>query len=138
MFDMKSFSMIKKSILLITGLMLIQTALYARQQDEDKKLVYKLNIMQDIMPMWKVREQLVKSITLRVDIDRMKPEPLRSFMQTCDDNRGQCKLYFDVVADDLPESARLHARKFVIDPTPDLLKEAANVFGRDNVILAGE
>lgn len=95
-------------------------------------------IVQDIMPMWKVREQLVKSITLRVDIDRMKPEPLRSFIQTCDDNRGQCKLYFDVVADDLPDSARLHARKFVIDPTPELLKEAANVFGRDNVILAGE
>lgn len=50
MCEMKLFSMIKKGILLIAGLVLIHTTLFARQQDEDKKLVYKLNIMQNIMP----------------------------------------------------------------------------------------
>ncbi|MFW5955220.1 MAG: OB-fold nucleic acid binding domain-containing protein [Rhodothermales bacterium] len=95
-------------------------------------------IVQDILPMWKVREQLVKSIVLRVNIDRAKPDRLLSFRNVCDVNRGQCKLYFELIGDDLTQPTRLHARRFVVDPTPDVMREAAATFGRDNVILQGE
>ncbi len=95
-------------------------------------------IVQDILPMWKVREQLVKSMTLQVDIDRMKPEMMIAFRDVCDLNRGNCALYFNVIADDLPEPGRVHARRFVVDPTPELMREAAAIFGRENVVLHGE
>lgn len=95
-------------------------------------------IVQEIYPMWKVREQLVRSISLRVDIDRIKPERLSAFRDVCDVNRGTRSLYFDVLADDLHEPGRILARKFVVEPTPELLLEAATIFGRENVILHGE
>lgn len=95
-------------------------------------------IVQDIYPMWKVREQLVKSITLKVDIDLVKPERLIAFRDVCDVNRGNCNLYFDVTAADLQEPGRILARKFVIEPTPDLMREAAAAVGRNNVILHDE
>jgi DNA polymerase III subunit alpha len=95
-------------------------------------------IVQDIWPMWKVREQMVKSVTLNVDIEQAEKSSLDSFRDICELNRGQCKLYFNVLTPELLEPAKLHARKYVVDPTPDLMTTAAKLFGRDNIILAGE
>src|SRR5690606_16816923 len=53
-------------------------------------------VAQDVIPMWKVREQLVKSIVLRVDPELAQPEALEQLRTLCDSNRGRCKLYFDV------------------------------------------
>jgi DNA polymerase III subunit alpha len=95
-------------------------------------------IVQDIWPMWKVREQMVKSITLGVDIHRMKKADLDAFREVCDANRGQCKLYFDVRLDELEQPARLHARRFVVDASQELMTSAAKIFGRESVFLSGE
>ena len=96
-------------------------------------------IARDVFPMWKVREQLVKAIVLRVEIDRIHESDIDTLRSLCEDNRGQCKLYFDL---DLPETPsgtqRVRSRTFVVDPTPELMNGMAGLFGRDNVILQGE
>ncbi len=96
-------------------------------------------IVQDVTPMWQVREQMIKSIVVRVQTDLFKePDTISELRQLCDDNRGSCKLYFDIDTPDLTSPQRVHSRKFVVDPTPDLMQGISRLFGRDNVMVQGE
>ncbi len=96
-------------------------------------------IGRDVLPMWKVREQLVKAIVLRVESGRVDEEDILKLRSLCEENRGNCKLYFDL---DLPETPvgtqRVRSRSFVVEPTPELMSGMVRLFGRDNVILQGE
>ena len=96
-------------------------------------------IGRDVLPMWKVREQLVKAIVLRVDAERVDEDVVSKLRLLCEDNRGQCKLYFDLDLPDIPAGIqRVRSRTFVVDPTPELMNGMARLFGRDNVMLQGE
>ena len=96
-------------------------------------------VASDVLPMWKVREQLIQSIVLRIHIDNTKLQQIEEFRTLCDTNRGKCKLFFDLVDDALPErTQRIRSRKFVVDPTPELMQGMARLFGKDNVLLEGE
>jgi DNA polymerase-3 subunit alpha len=91
-------------------------------------------IVQDILPMWKVREQLVRSIVLRVDPSNANVDQIRELRSLCDANRGQCKLYFDIAAPELKEVPRVHSRTFVVDANAGI----SRIFGSENVVLEGE
>ena len=94
--------------------------------------------VQEIMPMWKVRE-MINSIILRVDAGKMEIETLATLRDLCDANRGKCKLYFDVSMPGMPGGPqRIHSRKYVIEPTPDLMKGITRLFGQENVVLESE
>jgi DNA polymerase-3 subunit alpha len=92
----------------------------------------------EIMPMWKVRD-LIKSIVLRVDAGEIQVKAIEEFRDLCDANRGSCKLYFDIAAPDLPGGRqRIHSRKYVVEPTPDLMNGITRLFGMDNVVLESD
>ncbi len=95
-------------------------------------------VVNDIYPMWKVREMLIKSIVLRIREDEIDLEVMKQFEKLCDENRGSCKLYFDIDASDLPGPQRVHSRKFVVEPTNDLMSGMAQLFGRENIVLEGD
>ncbi len=95
-------------------------------------------IVQDILPMWKVRDQLVKSVVLRNTTESMAADKIIELRELCDSNRGNCKLYFDLDLPDLPTPQRIHSRKFVVEPTQDWMQGVTKIFGRDNVLLQGE
>ncbi|MGI9173995.1 MAG: DNA polymerase III subunit alpha, partial [Rhodothermales bacterium] len=99
-------------------------------------------ITQDIMPMWKVREQLVKSIVLRISLEQStteEAEKLTRLRDLCDLHRGHCKLYFDLQAPDLPGGKqRIRSRSFVVDPTAELMQGITRLFGREAMYLEGE
>ncbi|NBC16885.1 MAG: DNA polymerase III subunit alpha [Bacteroidetes bacterium] len=96
-------------------------------------------LAREIWPMWKVREQLVKAIILRIDTATVQLDALNRLQRLCDENRGHCKLYFDLVDPDLPMGRqRIRSRSYVVDPTPELMRGVTRLFGRDNVVLEGE
>ncbi|MEX0600003.1 MAG: DNA polymerase III subunit alpha [Rhodothermales bacterium] len=97
-------------------------------------------IGRDIVPMWKVREQMVKAIVLNVDSDHVDADTIDKLRVLCENNRGQCKLYFDIRAHDLPQGGpqRVRSRSYVVDPTPELMNGMARLLGRTNVALEGE
>ena len=96
-------------------------------------------LAREIWPMWKVREQLVKAIVLRIHADTVELEALDRLQRLCDENRGHCKLYFDLVDPELPAGhQRIRSRSYVVDPTPELMRGVTRLFGRDNVLLEGE
>ncbi|GIV60655.1 MAG: hypothetical protein KatS3mg043_1744 [Rhodothermaceae bacterium] len=96
-------------------------------------------ILDDVWPMWKVREQLVRAIVLRVHLDRTAPATMQQLQALCETYRGgTCKLYFEVEADDLPRPQRIHSRKYVLDPAPELFQGLHRLLGKDNLMLEGE
>ena len=95
-------------------------------------------LVTELTPMWKVREQMIRSITLRIELEKTNLDSIDALQQLCVDNRGHCKLYFDLNAADLPQPQRIHSRKFVVDPTPELMQGVARLFGRDNVMVRGD
>ncbi len=96
-------------------------------------------IGRDILPMWKVRQQLVKAIVLRVDVARVGESDISELRSLCEGNRGECKLYFDLELPETPTgSQRIRSRTFVVDPTPELMNGMTHLFGRENVMLQGD
>ena len=91
----------------------------------------------DISPMWKVRE-MIQSIVLRVDAVNVGIDTLATLRDLCDANRGKCKLYFDVSMPGISAPQRIHSRKYVIEPTPDLMKGITRLFGQENIVLESE
>ncbi len=95
-------------------------------------------VAQDVSPMWKVRDQMISVITVRVNLDQVHTEAIDRFKEICETNRGRCKLYFEVqgaASDSIP---RIRSRKYVVEPTSALLQGAAELFGRANVLVAGD
>jgi len=94
---------------------------------------------QDIVPMWKVRDQYIHGIVLRVDATSTELQDIEALRDLCDANRGTCKLYFDIYAPELPGGKqRVHSRKYVVEPTPELMNGLSRLFGRDNVVLESD
>ena len=95
-------------------------------------------IGRDVLPMWKVRE-MVKSLVVRIDPETINEEVIEKLKDLCESNRGNCKLYFDLCTSDLPLGPqRIRSRKFVVDPSPELVAGVSRLFGKENVSLAGE
>ena len=53
----------------------------------------------------------------------------------CEENRGGCRLYFDLESAQLPQPQRIHSRTFVVEPTPALMSGVVRLFGAHNVTL---
>jgi DNA polymerase-3 subunit alpha len=94
-------------------------------------------IVKDVFPMWKVRDQMVQSMVLTVNPDRIESDHLQRFKSLCQEHPGHCKLYFDVDAGNGPKQ-RVRSRKMVVDPTAEFMKETQRLFGLDNIMLQGE
>ena len=99
------------------------------------QLRWKIN---EIIPMERVRDQMVRSIVLRVDTKRLEQATIKELLELCERNRGNCKLYFDVEDQTLPERVRLRSRSFVVDPSPELVQGIARLFGGENIYVLGE
>jgi len=96
-------------------------------------------LTRDIIPMWKVREQLVKSIIIRIHAERVAVQAIEQLRAVCENNRGHCRLYFDLLDPALPEGhQRIRSRTHVVDPTPELMQNVTRLFGRENIVLEGE
>ena len=99
----------------------------------DLKLVAK-----EVLPMWRVREQLVKAVVLRIDPDVATEADVDALAGLCAEHPGACKVYFEVASRALPRPVRLHARTAVVDLTPELMKGLNGLFGARSVVLEGE
>ena len=92
----------------------------------------------DVIPMWKVRSKMVKSLILRIDAERFSDVELEALSKLLENNRGGCKLVFELISRDAPAPQRILSRTKVIDPTDDLMKGIRKIFGPRAVMVEGE
>ena len=95
-------------------------------------------IAKEVLPMWRVREQLVKALVLRIDSDLATEADIEALDALCQQHPGACKVYFEVSGRALPRPVRLHARTAVVDLTPDLMKGLNRLFGARSLVLESE
>ena len=95
-------------------------------------------VAKDILPMWRVREQLVKAITLKIDVDTTTEADVTALKALCDAHPGACKLYFELASAAMPRPVRLHARTAVVDLTPELMKGLRRQLGAEALVLESE
>ncbi|OZC03030.1 DNA polymerase III subunit alpha [Rubricoccus marinus] len=95
-------------------------------------------IAKEVLPMWRVREQLVQAITLKIDASGTTPEAIEELAALCAEHKGAKKLYIELEHPGLPRPVRLHARTAVVDLTPDLMKGLNKLVGRESVVLETE
>ncbi|MEQ9103955.1 MAG: DNA polymerase III subunit alpha [Rhodothermales bacterium] len=92
----------------------------------------------DIVPMWKVREQMVKSLIVRVSADDLTLAQVDELESLFADARGHCKLYFDLVSASDPRPRRILCRSVVVDPNQDVMNGLGRMFGRRALAVEGE
>ncbi|MEP0546118.1 MAG: DNA polymerase III subunit alpha [Rhodothermales bacterium] len=93
---------------------------------------------QSVDAMWKVREEYVKRIILRLNADDTLPEAMDEFYALCQRNKGPVQLLFDVETREIPQPVRLRAQKGMVEPTPELMQGMYRLFGRKMVALEGD
>jgi DNA polymerase III subunit alpha len=92
----------------------------------------------EILPMWKVRTKLVKSLIVRIDADSLSQSQVDKLEALFNGNKGGCKLYFDMLSRSAPHPQRLLSRSFVVDPTTEVMTGLTRLFGRHAVVVEGE
>jgi len=95
-------------------------------------------VAKDVLPMWRVREQLVKALTLKIDLDTTTEADVDELRAICAAHPGACKVYFEVSGGGMPRPVRLHARTAVVDLTPELMKGLRRQFGTESLVLESE
>ncbi len=118
-------------------LLIVDDVLLVRGKAETTRGDLKI-IGREVIPMWRVREQLVKAVVLRLDVDLLKETDVDAIATLCEAHRGACKVYVELTSRDLPRPVRLHARTAVVDLTPDFMKGLNQIVGARQVVLEGE
>lgn len=87
--------------------------------------------------MWKVREQMVGAVVVRVHPDRLGVEHVQQFRALCEEHRGRARLYFEILMPGVPQPQRVRSRTCVVDPAPALMRGMRTLFGPENIRLEG-
>jgi DNA polymerase-3 subunit alpha len=95
-------------------------------------------ICNDIVPMWKVREQMVKSLSIRIPATELELTQVDALEELLGAHRGGCKLYLDLISDDSPQPTRLLCRTFVVDPNNEVMQGLSRLFGQRSIVVEGE
>ena len=118
-------------------LLIVDDVLLVRGKAETTRGDLKI-IGREVIPMWRVREQLVKAVVLRLDVDLLKETDVDAIATLCEANKGACKVYVELTSRELPRPVRLHARTAVVDLTPEFMKGLNRIVGARAVVLEGE
>lgn len=93
-------------------------------------------LAREVIPMWKVRRDMVQSLVVRINAQRVELRQMEAFRKLCEGNRGSCRLYFDVEDPADPDRRqRLRSRTFVVELTPELMGGVSRLFGAENILL---
>ena len=94
-------------------------------------------IASDVSPMWKVREQMVKSLILRLSVSELRIEQVLKLDELIAQHKGSCKLYFDLVEDSDTQPCRILSRTAVIDPNEEVMRGLSTLFGHRAITVEG-
>ncbi len=85
----------------------------------------------EIFPMEKVREKLVKNIVLSINVNDIKENTIIELRKLLEKNKGNCACYFDVV--DSAKRQKFQTRKFAVEANDAFLDEVKRMLGPKSV-----
>jgi DNA polymerase-3 subunit alpha len=94
-------------------------------------------IVNEVIPIEKVRERFAKSILLDVNLDSMDEGTIFELGKLLEKNRGNCVCYFNVNGGGLSRNSVYFTRKYVIDPNNQFISAVKDLLGQRAVRLQG-
>ncbi|WP_397547312.1 DNA polymerase III subunit alpha [Rhodothermus marinus] len=93
-------------------------------------------LVDELWPMWKVRDELVEALVVQLDLEQVRPEQLDRFHALCREHAGRCKLYFDLLSPDFPGGRqRLLSRRCLVELNDTLMQQTLRLFGAEAIRL---
>ena len=93
-------------------------------------------LVDELWPMWKVRDELVEALVVQLDLEQVRPEQLDRFHALCREHAGRCKLYFDLLSPELPGGRqRLLSRRCLVELNDTLMQQTLRLFGAEAIRL---
>ncbi len=89
-------------------------------------------IANEVMPMWKAREELIGGLHIRLDLDTLTEETVDAL---CAEHRGSVHLTFELAGGPLRAPMVLRSRKVNVDPTAELLAGLVRLVGLPGVTI---
>ncbi|MDZ7773738.1 MAG: DNA polymerase III subunit alpha [Balneolaceae bacterium] len=84
-----------------------------------------------------MREKYADRLELRLDIDtsQVREEELRRMAELFAEHRGEANVRFNVISREAKRPFPMHVRKFVVEPSEELMTELRSLVGEDAVVL---
>lgn len=84
-----------------------------------------------------LRDKNQSKIRLRLKLETatITDDDLVSFAQLCEGNKGSSAIAIDLITPFSTMPLKMTARKFVVDPNDDFLKQARKIFGKESLVL---
>lgn len=94
-------------------------------------------LVNEVIPMEKVREKYTKSIALTVNVDQVDEGTVEELRKLMERHRGKCPCYFSVVGGGLPGNSVYWSRRLPVEPSPQFLQSVKQLLGPSAVRLQG-
>ena len=88
-------------------------------------------LVNEAMPMEKVREKFTKSVILSIDVDHVREETILRLRKIIEEHKGSCPCYFNVRSD--RSTSMYGTRQFSVEPSGNFLQEVRDALGPQNV-----
>jgi DNA polymerase-3 subunit alpha len=93
-------------------------------------------IVNDVLPMERVREKFTRSIVLSIDVNDIKEQTIVQLRQVMERNRGSIPCYFSVR--DASATRMYQSTRYAVEPTEQFLGDIRRVLGPDSIRLSGD
>ncbi len=94
-------------------------------------------LVNEIVPMERVRDRFTKSIALTVNVDQVDEGTILELRKLMERHRGKCVCYFHVVGGGLDANSVYWARRLTVEPSPQFLGSLKQLLGSSAVRLQG-
>lgn len=94
-------------------------------------------LVNEILPMERVREQFTKSVSLTVDLDKVSEDTIVELRKILESHRGKCLCYLHVNGGGLKQNSLYLTRRHVVDPNKDFVVSVKRLLGPAAVRLQG-
>jgi len=94
-------------------------------------------IVNEVIPIDKVKERFAKSVLLEVNLDSVDEGTIFELGKLLEKHRGSCVCYFNVNGGGLSKNSIYFTRKYVIDPNNQFISAVKNLLGERAVRLQG-
>jgi DNA polymerase-3 subunit alpha len=94
-------------------------------------------LVNEVIPMEKVREKYTKSISVTVNVDQVDEGTVLELRKIMERHRGKCPCYFNVVGGGLSKNSVYWTRRLPVEPSSQFLSSVKQLLGPSAVRLQG-
>jgi DNA polymerase-3 subunit alpha len=92
-------------------------------------------IVNEVIPMDKLRERFTKSVVLNVNLDQVNEQTVVEMREVIEKHRGSCVCYFRVSGGGYEENSIYWTRKYTVEPSAQFLEAMKQLLGPKGVQL---